>query len=363
MLTLVSLQLVRTTKPTGSADCPPNVERAHQIDDLINEKLGTRELDDDDIADDADVDVDTSEDQSDSDSDSDSDRPPPKQPRVVKRDAPTLSDTSRLPPRIAGRRTRQTAGAGLAILNKISSNLDPATQAALASDRAATSFQNLQFMTLNQQLRDLQGEMRELRTQLVESQRQTHQAERHAEHVEQQLEFTRMMHGDSRGRRDTRDHDSHDQDHRGRNRQPRRYSSTPTRHAHSRSTPRRRFEVHYRDGGRHSYWGYPEDAPQLTSPPLSYRETSDSPNRGIDNFRGDIADATTYSYPHAFYHNAAQGPSEAGPSTRRNARAHADVLLTPPRASTPSDWEPSPVSDSESSRPRRALRRKSSSEV
>ena len=35
-------------KPTGDADCPPGVEHAHQIEYLINEKVGTHDLDLDD---------------------------------------------------------------------------------------------------------------------------------------------------------------------------------------------------------------------------------------------------------------------------------------------------------------------------
>ena len=45
------LQLVRVSKPTGNAECPPQVERAHQIDWLINEKAGTWELDNSEIID------------------------------------------------------------------------------------------------------------------------------------------------------------------------------------------------------------------------------------------------------------------------------------------------------------------------
>ncbi|KAI0692693.1 hypothetical protein C8T65DRAFT_711342 [Cerioporus squamosus] len=43
--------LVRTPKPTGNAEIPPHIERAYEIERLINEKVHTRELDDGDIAD------------------------------------------------------------------------------------------------------------------------------------------------------------------------------------------------------------------------------------------------------------------------------------------------------------------------
>ncbi|KIY47574.1 hypothetical protein FISHEDRAFT_27910, partial [Fistulina hepatica ATCC 64428] len=38
---------LRTTKPTGDADCPPEIERAHELEYLINSKAETRDLDDD----------------------------------------------------------------------------------------------------------------------------------------------------------------------------------------------------------------------------------------------------------------------------------------------------------------------------
>lgn len=45
------MQLVKTTKPTGTGVCPPEVKRAHHIDELINERAGTCELADSDFDD------------------------------------------------------------------------------------------------------------------------------------------------------------------------------------------------------------------------------------------------------------------------------------------------------------------------
>jgi len=42
---------VKTAKPTGDAEVPPHVECAHVIDDLMNEKAGSHDLDDQDIVD------------------------------------------------------------------------------------------------------------------------------------------------------------------------------------------------------------------------------------------------------------------------------------------------------------------------
>ncbi|KAG2742845.1 hypothetical protein P692DRAFT_20694881, partial [Suillus brevipes Sb2] len=48
---LIELQLVKTTKPTGDGVCPPEVTHAHCIDQLINEHAGTHNLDDMDFDD------------------------------------------------------------------------------------------------------------------------------------------------------------------------------------------------------------------------------------------------------------------------------------------------------------------------
>jgi hypothetical protein len=42
---------VKTAKPTGDAEVPPHVECAHAINDLMNEKAGSHDLDDQDIID------------------------------------------------------------------------------------------------------------------------------------------------------------------------------------------------------------------------------------------------------------------------------------------------------------------------
>jgi hypothetical protein len=39
------------TKPTGDAECPPYIDRAHYIDTLINEKARTHDLNDEELAD------------------------------------------------------------------------------------------------------------------------------------------------------------------------------------------------------------------------------------------------------------------------------------------------------------------------
>jgi len=50
ILTLLH-QLVKTSKLTGDAECPPDIQRAHEIEKLMNEKAGSPDLDDGDIVD------------------------------------------------------------------------------------------------------------------------------------------------------------------------------------------------------------------------------------------------------------------------------------------------------------------------
>lgn len=40
---------MKIAKPTGDAEVPPHVERAHGIDNLMNKKAGSHDLDDKDI--------------------------------------------------------------------------------------------------------------------------------------------------------------------------------------------------------------------------------------------------------------------------------------------------------------------------
>ncbi|KAJ6561938.1 hypothetical protein B0H19DRAFT_943801, partial [Mycena capillaripes] len=46
-------QLLKSKKPTGDPDCPPEVKRAHRIELKINNRIDTRELSDSDFDDDA----------------------------------------------------------------------------------------------------------------------------------------------------------------------------------------------------------------------------------------------------------------------------------------------------------------------
>ncbi|KAI0059271.1 hypothetical protein BV25DRAFT_1840512 [Artomyces pyxidatus] len=123
-------QLVKTTKPTGNAECPPDVERAHYIDSLINEKVHTRDFGDSDL-------TDHLADYTDSDDSDDSD-------------------------------VQQ-----------------------LRHKKALAKMTHI--MTLSAHIHNLNAAQLDLHNQLNESQHRLHEADRQADQAEQQLEMTRMF--------------------------------------------------------------------------------------------------------------------------------------------------------------------------
>jgi hypothetical protein len=51
MVLMIENQLVRTSKPTGSANCPPEVERAHAIEHMIGNRVTSGVVWDEDLND------------------------------------------------------------------------------------------------------------------------------------------------------------------------------------------------------------------------------------------------------------------------------------------------------------------------
>jgi hypothetical protein len=119
---------VKTTKPTGDGVCPPDVTRAHEIDALINERAGTRDLND------LDFDADASQD------DSCNVSPP------IKHTAVTQATCTDAPV------PRRQGAAASELLTHISSAFDPAVQEAQDEQRANQSLANTQLLTQAQQL-------------------------------------------------------------------------------------------------------------------------------------------------------------------------------------------------------------------
>lgn len=227
---------------------PEYVYQAHEIEDAMNEKAGTRDLDDDDIADEV---VDIS-----SDDDDEDDEPPKPPPTSKKASVPVKKESNDNSGPVARRATsdriaqpRQSRNAGANLLATLSGALDPATQAARQEERAAHTFQTSQLFSVSAQLREAQNLVESLRTRLSESERERNAAERRADKVEmlamlsgRQAEQTPLY--------------------------PPRWANLPS----ATRTPSRsvRHDVYYADGGRAVRWVGPDDSPERDPPGTRY---------------------------------------------------------------------------------------------
>jgi hypothetical protein len=211
-------EFVRTTKPTGDAECPPHIDRAHYIDSLINEKAGTRDLDDEELADEV-VEI------------SDDDNDAKTKPTHIKLEVqePRLGPTARraISPTIS-RPPRTSRSAGVDLLTTISASLDPHLQAVRDEERSARAIQSTQVLSLTTQLRDAHGTINKLHDKLAQVERERADSERRADRFEMQLEMTKFMQG-------SRNHSGHQQQ------------------------ERVRRETVYRDGGRSTIWVTPDE--------------------------------------------------------------------------------------------------------
>ena len=169
---------MKTTKPTGTGVCPPEVKRAHHIDELINERAGTCELADSDF-DDAGGNISWS-------SSGEDDPPQHPEPRV----AVAQSNRNEAP---APRPNRGAAAADL--LSSLSHAFDPAVQRAQDEDRASRSLANTQLLALSQQLHDSQATNEKLHGQLFDLCNRLYEAQRTADHAEMRLEMARSIRG------------------------------------------------------------------------------------------------------------------------------------------------------------------------
>lgn len=222
------LQLVKTTKPTGVGVCPPDVSRAHHIDALINERAGTRDLNDSDF------------DADDSHDDSRNITPPIEHTavtRATRTDAPV---------------PRRRGAAATELLTRISSAFDPAVQQARDEERANRSLATTQLLTQAQQLRDANAVTEQLRTQLYDLRTRLYDVERERDLSKLRAEML-QMHGSAPNQAP-----------------PARRSS---RHRHRPKLP---SYTHYPDGGQSVIWH--SDAETLTDyPPTSPRFTAVTP--------------------------------------------------------------------------------------
>ena len=170
------LQLVKTTKPTETGICPPEVKQAHHIDKLINKWAGTHELansDFDDIGNNINWPP----------SDKDALHP---EPCVVV----AQSNCNEAP---APHRTHGAAAADL--LSSLSHVFDPTIQRAWDENQANCSLANIQLLTLSQQLHDLQLTNEKLHGQLFDLCNHLYEAQQAADYAEMHLEVTCSIQG------------------------------------------------------------------------------------------------------------------------------------------------------------------------
>ncbi|KAF8871901.1 hypothetical protein CPB84DRAFT_1753811 [Gymnopilus junonius] len=172
-------QLIKTSKPTGDAECPPHVLWAHEIDELMNEKAGSRDLDDEDIIDANDViEVSDTEEKT---KEKKATKTATKKVHVKKEkeDGPVAR---RLPADCI--QPCVPCNSGQELLSNISSALDPRTQFAHNEENALTALQSQQIFQLNGQLRETQRQLKGLCSQLSDAERRCNVAERQADHAE-----------------------------------------------------------------------------------------------------------------------------------------------------------------------------------
>ncbi|KAI0063726.1 hypothetical protein BV25DRAFT_1915188 [Artomyces pyxidatus] len=179
-------QLVKTTKPTGNAECPPDVERAHYIDSLINEKVHTRDFGDSDL-------TDHLADYTDSNDSDDSGVQQLRHKKALAKVQPVAHAIKVEQPLPAASCLRARPTAALDALTRITSSLDPSIIAYCEEEHASRSFQMTHIMTLLAHIRNLNAAQLDLHNQLNESQHRLHEANRQADQAEQQLEMTRMF--------------------------------------------------------------------------------------------------------------------------------------------------------------------------
>ncbi|KAF9782300.1 hypothetical protein BJ322DRAFT_1111171 [Thelephora terrestris] len=234
-------QLVRTRKPTGDAECPPEILRAHEIDHKIQSKVACRDLEDGEIADFEDGNfLDNSDDNM-----SDSYDPPEDSdegPAPNSNPAPRVRTTRVKSPLLSQESTRQSSSKGTNVLEKISQSFDPEVQSRREADRASSMFQSHQLILLQSQIRDLNSTVLSLRGQLDDAERRCVNADRRADRLQNQIDITSAV---TRARL-----------HRSTARVPR-LASPITISSSPESTPEynRRYEATFRDGSRCSWFG------------------------------------------------------------------------------------------------------------
>jgi hypothetical protein len=146
------VQYTKKKKPTGEGERPPDVRRTHEIKDLINDKAGTQDVDDDSELEDNDS--------------SDSDVP-----KVVEPVHSAIARRAASPPL---RRPRTSAADAV---NTLVRSLDPATLRVRDDAHAHHSFEHTQFMTLSSLLDGLRSQISALQQENNDLKRERDRAE------------------------------------------------------------------------------------------------------------------------------------------------------------------------------------------
>jgi len=166
-------QLVKNKKPTGSGRHPESVTCAKAIDKLINEKAGTRTIND------SEYDLEENGDGGASNHD---------EPILSKvHDVVACSNRSQAPlPRRPHAQTTE-------LVSKIAQALDPEAQHAHDEEHANRSFQNTQVFTVSQQLRDAQATIEALHTELNTTRDRLHAVDHIRDRLDLELNFKRRL--------------------------------------------------------------------------------------------------------------------------------------------------------------------------
>ena len=262
---------MKTKKPTGDAECPPEISRAHEIEHKIQSKVACRDLEDGEIVDFEDGNgLDNADDEM-----SDSYDPPEDHikasPAPHSKPAPRVRTTRAKSPLLSQESIRQPSTKGTDILERISQTFDPETQSHREADRASSMFQSHQLILLQSQIRDLNNTTLSLRSQADDAERRCVNADRRADRLQNQLDINsavtraRLFRSTTRAPRHT---------------SPILISSSPE------STPDndRQYEATFRDGGRCSWFGNvnrfsdDEDVVEVTRVPWSPPAHSPAPS-------------------------------------------------------------------------------------
>lgn len=221
---------MRPGKPTGDAECPPFIDRAFEIDSAINEKTGTRTLDDDEIGDVEAIEV------SDTD-DKENEAPvsmlsPPNNLSATMKATKASTFTAR---RVANTpRTTSTRATAATLLDSVATALDPSTRQARQDVLGIQYLQNNHILQLNAQVRDATRRIDSLTAQLAESERRNRDFEWRYRDMQRDADKAELM--DMLRRSDT--------------------TPTPRRPppSHHKSRPHYRQDIFYSDGGRATRW-------------------------------------------------------------------------------------------------------------